>query len=244
MKIASIILTLFTTSAALAGEIFIPATYRGAGANDSQWRTEIAISNISRDVQAPPVVLTTLTLHQENAAPVSVTIPLSSKEVLNVRDALHGWFGVTAGAGIVRVTWNEPTANIAARARVYNVTDAGEFGQGVPAVRADQLVSEQFLVGLSGVNGNRTNVGISNPHDRAVTVWIGLYDTAGLERGGFVTAIPARSYRQFNDIFNEFQAGPLDAAMVRVHGVNGTFYAYASVVRNDTGDPTFITPAE
>lgn len=243
MRVSSIIFSFFITSAALAGELFIPATFRGPGAHDSQWRTEIAVSNLSRDVQVGSV-LTTLTLHRQNAAPVSVTFPLAPREVLDVRDALHSWFGVTEGGGIVQVTWDETNARIAARARIYNVTDTGEFGQGVPSVRADLLSSEHYLFGLSGVDGNRTNIGVSNPHGRAVVVWIGLYDTAGLERGGFVTEIPARSYRQFNDIFSHFQTGPLDAAMVRVSGVNGTAYPYASVVRNDTGDPTFISPAD
>lgn len=243
MKIAPIILTAFMTSAAFAGEIFIPATYRGPGANDSQWRTEIVVSNLSRDAEAAPV-LTTLTFHRQNAAPATMTFPLSPMEVIDVRDALQEWFGVTEGGGIVRVTWDDASARIAARSRIYNVTEGGEFGQSVPSVKIDRLESEQLLYGLSGVGGNRTNVGISNPHDRVVVVWLGLYDSSGQERGGFVTEIAARSYRQFNDIFSHYQAGPLDAAVVRVHGVNGTFYAYASVVRNDTGDPTFISPAE
>ena len=71
-------------------------------------------------------------------------------------------------------------------------------------------------------------------------VFIQLIDTAGESHGGFATVIPARSYRQFNDIFSHFQSGPLNAAMVRVTASNVPVYAYASIVRNDTGDATFV----
>lgn len=147
------------------------------------------------------------------------------------------------GGGIVRVTWDEPNARITARARIYNIGGAGEFGQGVPGVRPESLVSDVFLPGLSGVNGNRTNVGVSNPSSQPVLFWISLYDTSGAPRGAFATYVGPRSFRQFNDIFSHFQSAPLDAAMVRVTGTDGVIYAYASIVRNDTGDATFVTPA-
>lgn len=241
MRITSLLLTLVLSSAAIAGEVFIPVAYRGTGANSSVWRTEITVSNITHGIHVLPTQ-TTITLHRENVAPVSITTPLSQMEVISIHDALWAWFGVENGGGIVRVTW-DGDARITARARIYNVTADGEFGQGVPGVRVDNLVSDVFLTGLSGVNGNRTNVGVSNPSDRSVLFWITLYDTSGLARGAFATYVPARSFRQFNDIFDYFQAGPLDAAMVRVTGSDGVLYAYASVVRNDTGDATFVTPA-
>jgi hypothetical protein len=242
MKTAAFVLTLSLASSAFGGEIFIPATYRGNGANGTVWRTEISVTNISSH---PLPVTTTITLHRDNAEPLSVTMPLSQREVISIPDALHDWFGLDEAAGIVRVTWDDPNARIGANARIYNINGSGgEYGQGVPSVRLDRMVSDVYLPGLSGINGNRTNVGVSNPHNQHALVWIELIDTSGLSRGAFATAIAPRSYRQFNDIFSHFQAGPLNAAMVRVSGVDHTIYAYASIVRNDTGDATYIAPAE
>ena len=144
------------------------------------------------------------------------------------------------GGGIVRVTWDGDQARIMARARVYNAGQHGEYGQSVPGLDTRRLVSHHYLTGLSGINGNRTNVGVSNPSTADALVWIELIDTAGLSHGAFATAIPARSYRQFNDIFSHFQSGPLNAAMVRVVASNVAVYAYASIVRDDTGDATFV----
>jgi hypothetical protein len=244
MRIAAFFLTFTLASSALGGEIFIPATFRGPGANGSVWRTEISVANISTNPPFP--VSTTITLYRNgNPEPLSVTMPLAPYEVISVPDALYDWFSLDEAAGIVRVTWNDASARVSANARIYNVGGpAGEYGQGVPAVRLDRLVSEVFLPGLSGVNGNRTNVGVSNPHNEDVLFWVELIDTSGLSRGAFATSVPPRSYRQFNDIFAHFQAGPLNAAMVRIIATNQTIYAYASIVRNDTGDATWISPAE
>ena len=242
MRTSALTLSLLLTLPAAAGEIFIPAVYRGPGAAQSVWRTEITIANIST---APlvDVVPVTITLHRPDGTSASLTTPFAPQETLTVPDALAAWFDIEEGGGVVRVTWAHDVARISARARIYNLTEAGEFGQGVPGVSTDRLVSDAFLTGLSGVDGNRTNVGVSNPHNEDVLFWISLYDTSGLLRGAFATYAPARAYVQFDDIFQYFQAGPLHAATIRVQGSNGTVYPWASIVRNDSGDPTFVIPA-
>ena len=238
-KIALLSLLFLVSSSALAGEVFIPAVYRGAGANGTSWRTEIVVSNISPMMTAP--VRATITLHRDNGENVALSMPLTPREVVAVPDAVYDWFSVENGGGIVRVTWDDqPNVRIVARARVYNVGPAGQYGQAVPGVDPARMVTSHYLIGLSGVNGNRTNIGVSNPFPTEALIFISLYDTAGSERGGFATSIPPRSFRQFNDIFSHFQTGPLDAAMVHVSGVNLPVFAYASIVRNDTGDATFV----
>ncbi|HEX8618316.1 MAG TPA: hypothetical protein VF911_12080 [Thermoanaerobaculia bacterium] len=242
MRTATFLLTLTLACSAFGGEIFIPATYRGEGGHGSVWRTEISVANVSS--LTPHPVPVTITLYVDSATSVSIETPLAQNETLAVKDALRDWFDVESGGGIVRVTWDDANARISANARIYNVGSGGEFGQGVPAVRLDRLVSDQFLHGLSGINGNRTNIGISNPHNYAALVWVTLYDTSGLSRGSYSTMLEPRSYKQINDIFSQFNAGPLDAAMVRITSTNSSIYAYASVVRNDTGDATYIAPAD
>jgi hypothetical protein len=239
-KIALLSLLILLSSSALAGEVLIPAVYRGTGANDTLWRTEIVISNVTRDPQIAPVQ-TTITFHGDNGLTHQVSMPLSQMEVIAVPDAVREWFDVENGGGIVRVTWEGSAARIFARARIYNVGEHGEYGQSVPGIETSKLLSEHFLTGLTGVGGNRTNVGVSNPTTTATLVWIELIDTSGLSRGSFATSVPARSYIQLNDIFSRFNAGPLNAAMVRVTATDAIVYAYASIVRNDTGDATFIT---
>lgn len=241
MKTAATLVSLLLSLAAGAGEILIPATYRGPGANGSVWMTEISVANVTNGLGAPVPV--TITLDRADGTSSSVSTTFAPMESISIPDALASWFQVEEGGGLVRVTWSDASARITARARIYNTTPAGQFGQSVPAISIDRLASESILTGLSGVDGNRTNVGVSNPHDHAALFWIVLYDTTGAERGAFATSVPPRSYRQFNDIFSHFQAGPLQASSIAVSSTNATLYAWASIVRNDSGDPTFIAPA-
>lgn len=239
-KIIFLALLLFVASSAFAGELLIPAVYRGSGAAGTLWRTEIVVSNVTIEPQLVPVPVT-ITFHADGGNTYVVKMPLTRREVIAVPDAMHDWFDVASGGGIVRITWDEPNARIYARARVYNVGEHGQYGQTVPALETNKLVTEHFLAGLTGVDGNRTNVGISNPFAQDTVVWLELIDTAGESHGAFATVVPARSYKQFNDIFSYFQVGPLNAAMVRVVASDAAVYAYASIVRNDTGDASFVT---
>lgn len=238
--ISTLLLTVVCALPALAGEVLIPAVFRGPGAHGSVWRTEIVLANISTQPQFP--VRSTVTFHPTGGGtPTTIEILTSPMETYAIHDAVFEWFSVVEGNGIVRVTWDDPTARITARARIYNTSSGGEFGQEVPGLPLDALQLDNYLPGVSGIDGNRTNIGVSNPHDTEVGFWIELFDTSGLSRGAFRTAVAPRSYRQFNDIFSHFQAGPLNAAMVRVLAVERPLYPYASVVRADTGDATFVT---
>ena len=237
ITLASLLILL--TSSAFAGEVLIPAVYRGPGANNTLWRTEIVVSNVTEGLAAP-VVPAKITFHRDNGQNLELDLHLSPREVYAIPDAVHDWFSIENGGGIVRITWDGDQARIMARARVYNAGEHGEYGQSVPGIDTWKLVSHHYLTGLSGIDGNRTNVGVSNPWSSDALVWIELIDTAGESHGAFATAIPARSYRQFNDIFSHFQTGPLNAAMVRVISTNTSVFAYASIVRNDTGDATFV----
>jgi hypothetical protein len=240
MKKALILSLLFLFAAPVfAGEVLIPAVFRGPGANNTSWRTEIVVSNITSDPQLEPVE-TTITFHGSDDSTHSVTMPLSRMEVIAVPDAVREWFDVENGGGIVRVTWDGSAARIVARARIYNLGEHGQYGQNVPGIETSKLLSENYLPGLTGVDGNRTNVGISNPTTTTALVWVELIDTSGLSRGAFTTVVKPRSYIQINDIFDSFQAGPLSAAMVRISSSNTIVYSYASIVRNDTGDASFV----
>jgi len=242
MRAAVLLLSLLLTSSAVAGEVVIPAVYRGNGANGSVWRSEIAVANLTPSPAFP--TRADATLYRDGLEPISIPLLLDQHENLLVDDVVWNWFGVEGGGGLVRITWEGETTRISARARIYNVTATGQFGQEAPALPLSELKLDNYLVGVSGMNGNRTNVGVSNPHDAPVKIWIELFDTSGLSRGAFATIIPARGWRQFNDIFEAFQAGPLHPAVVRVLAIEAPVYAYASVVRADTGDATFIIPSK
>lgn len=138
---AAFALTAFLSLPAFAGEILIPAVYRGPGAESSVWRTEIAVANISTQPTLE-VVPVTITLHRPDGETASVSMPFAPQETITLPDALASWFAIEEGGGLIRVTWRNDAARITARARIYNVSQEGEFGQGLPGVAVDRLVTD------------------------------------------------------------------------------------------------------
>jgi hypothetical protein len=231
--------TLACSLSALAGEIVIPAVYRGPGAYDSSWRTELVVANVS-PITVTPFHVTT-TLHRPGQPDREIRSLLSSMETYAIHDVVHDWFDLEQGGGLVRITWPEGEGRVAARARIYNLSTAGEYGQNVPGRALDTLVTDHYLTGIDGANGNRTNIGISNPYPTEhAMVWIELLDSAGETHGAFTRLVEPRGWIQIDDIHRFFEHAPRSGGMIRVTAVNMPVYAYASIVRNDTGDATFV----
>ena len=221
-----------------APNVIVPIAGRTPGAFGSEWRTDLIVTNASRSKSTVVyVVLFTPDRTQMTAS------ELAPRGTVIYKDVLLTTFSRTTATGMIRVASQSPDALITARARIYNVGSAqGEYGQTVQGVPATKLAKEAYLSALSGVNGNRTNVGIANPGDTEAQVFISLFERDGELRGGFSTVIPAFTVRQINDIFSQFQTGPLDGATIQITSSHGV-YPYASIVRNDTGDADFVAGA-
>jgi len=219
--------------------IIIPIAGRTPGAFGTEWRTDLVVTNASR---SKAVTFGIVFLAAEASAQLT-PVELQPRGTAIYKDIHLSAFGRAAGAGIIRVGSTSPEALLTARARIYNVGGAqGEYGQIVQGVPATKLAKEAYLSALSGVNGNRTNVGIANPGGTDAEVFISLFERDGAERGGFATTIPAFTVRQMNDIFSQFQTGPLDDATIQITSSRGV-YPYASIVRLDTGDADFVAAA-
>jgi hypothetical protein len=222
-----------------ATDIFIPVVARTAGANGSQWRTDLTVTNVSRAPQAVTVFIKFIPTgtNQEHWS----SEVLDPRQTLVLDDFIRNRFGLQNAVGTVRITSPSKGARLTANARIYNRGSVyGEFGQGVPALPVDGLTGEHYLTGLTALGGNRTNIGISNPWELEVQIWISLYDEYGDLRGAFATALGPRDLLQLNDVFAHFSTGPLEGATVHITS-DSAVATYASIVRNDSGDARFIT---
>src|SRR5687767_11270760 len=94
-KVFSIILAIgLFTFAAGAAEVIIPAAGTGAGANGSQWQSDVLLHNVS-----PRTITLTMPLHigTEVHGPVSVSIP--AKNTRQYSDVVNSLFNVPSGTG-------------------------------------------------------------------------------------------------------------------------------------------------
>lgn len=219
-------------------DVVVPVVARTEGEFGSRWKTDLVVTNAARSSSMTPVTVF-ISYMTGGAVSRTITTTLNPTETRVYRDVLSSEFGMTSGFGLVRVSTGSATQNVIARARIYNTgSSAGEYGQGVPGIPSDALKRDHLMTGLSGVDGNRTNVGIANPWNIDANYTVSLYEPNGEFRGSYTTIIPARSVNQFNT-FEPFGISPFDGATVRITSTLGV-YAYASVVRNDTGDATFV----
>lgn len=128
--------------------------------------------------------------------------------------------------------------------RTYNQTDAGTFGQFIPAVRLDtagagSAVGEgrYHLAGLRSNGRYRTNVGIVNPNAQAIPVSLRVYDDLNVPIGGVIT----KQLSSFQ--FEQFPVtGPEDRPFsIEIEVPDGSWLiAYASFIDGGSSDPVYM----
>lgn len=238
LLLAALALTLPAAATDFASHhLLIPIAGRTPGSFGSQWATDLVVTNAARSGEPVSVQIFFIDGGYINQPAVANLWPRQSA---NLADVIRATFGKERATGLILVTASAPNAKLTARARIYNTgSPNGQFGQTVQAMPLTKLSTEAFLPGLSGVDGNRTNVGIANPADVKAGVTIAIFDRDGEFRGSFATEVGAYGVLQLNDVFSYFQTGPLDGATIQVRSTHGV-YAYASIVRNDSGDADFV----
>ncbi|HEX7831838.1 MAG TPA: hypothetical protein VF787_19435 [Thermoanaerobaculia bacterium] len=230
------LLTAFSASAYdfSGNEIFLPVVSRVAGANNTQWRTDLVVS--SRD-QNTPTEVSMFFFPYPSGEGIQHRFTLEPLQTVTMPDVVLNTFGLTQRAGTIWLGAVNESVEIAANARIYNTgNSAGEFGQVIHGLPPESLSKTSFLHGLTGINGNRTNVGIANPSNTRALFSLTWYDKHGESHGSVSLGIDPWQVLLINDIFT-YVGQPADEGMtLRVRSSNNALYAYASIVRNDTGD--------
>jgi len=233
-----VLLSFFAASSASAINIadttvIVPIVGRFPGVPPTQWRTDVFISN-----HFTPVATITATLYVIGGSPIVRTITVNPFSVVSLPDITLNTFGLSGGAGQLEL---KSATSFEARARIYNNGGtAGEFGQNVPGLGLGTLRIEGILYGLSGINGNRLNIGIANPNATSITAQMRITDKNNNTLTIRSITLQPHETQQFNDIFATFSITPQADVQVEFSTGFDVFYAYASEVRNDTGDAIFM----
>ena len=215
--------------------IVIPVVAHAAGLEGSQWRSDVWITNPYGDT-----VDITLHYYPAGGSELTASFTVEGYRGVHLPDIVLETFGLDSSKGMLLA---EATSSIEARARIYNTGNpCGEFGQAVPGLPVERLSSQGYLSGLSTAEGVRLNIGLANPGTETITVQVVLTD---LDTGEQVWADPVaigpHGVIQIDRIGERLGLSGRSNLDVRSSNSGGdVFYAYASVVRNDTGDATFI----
>lgn len=237
------IVALFAAKAAATDfashHLLVPIAGRTAGVFGTEWKTDLVVTNANRNGEPVTVQIYFI---ENGFLTQPVVVNLWPRQSADLTDVIGSAFSKQTATGLFLITTSDPDAKLTARARIYNTTASGQYGQTVQAMPLTKLSKSAVLTGLSGVNGKRTNVGIANPADVAASVSISLFDVNGDFQGSFNTEVGAYGVFRLNDIFSYFQTGPLDGATIQINSSHGV-YPYASIVRRDNGDADFVAGA-
>ncbi len=218
-------------------QVVVPVVVHLPGHNGTQWRSDVWIQNTSGNV-----LEVTLSHHPESGGVLTDTVHLESYHGVFFHDIVLETFGLDSSKGMLIVSADYPALEV--RARIYNTGNAsGEFGQAVPGLPMERLGRQGYLSGAATADGTRLAIGIANPTEESYTVSVIVWDSVTHNKLSSRTIdLAPHQLIQLDRVAELWNLPPRDAVFIDInaHDNEDVFYAYASVVRNDTGDATFI----
>src|SRR6185369_10123298 len=157
---------------------------------------------------------------------------LAAREAKAFDDICVSLFSTPGSLGAVEFTSTGASGNLVVSSQLRSPVSGGGFvGMFVPGLPSSAAHAVTVLTGL--VSGDsRTNIGVYNPNDSAVTATIRLYDGAVL-LGSKSVGLSGHAVTQTGHIYNEVGFGSL----VRNNG-------YATVESDNPAAPLFTYAAE
>lgn len=219
----------------------VAAAARTKGAGGSKWVTDLSIAN-------PGEVATRVTVHAQRWQANSVNPEprswnLTAGTSLELRDVLASAFSIDGNATL-RIESDLPVVTIS---RTYNDTSNGTFGQFARALPLGHAIGDEVVGHLLMLEDSprfRTNIGVANLSDHEVSVEVEVIAADGSSIGAEILDLPPLKTIQRFRMIRDFSSSAVEGARatVRVLTPEGRVMAYATVIDNATGDPTYIEP--
>ncbi len=217
----------------------VPAAAHAAGFGGTTWRTALDLANPGVTTAAAEVAW----LPEEGGRPALATVEVAPGATVRIEDVVDELFG-RRGSGAVDVTADR---DLVVASRTFNDDDDGTYGQGIPGLRDGETVAPGGVarfVGVAETDRVRTNLGLVNPGDGLVRARVDLEDRRGDRLLRFDVEMPAGSWRQLDRVFATERVGPIDIGRILVRNMSADLplAAYASVIDQATGDPSYLGP--
>lgn len=228
----------------------IPVIGHLDGAHGSRFRSDLYLLNLSDTVRG---VTLEVKKWDSNEWPRQLRFTLLPNEARVIEDALTKLFGME---GLARLRyWSDgapgDASGVRVTSRTYNIdANGGTHGCLIPPLNAFQSATAGEaleIVGITGGNGFRTNVGLVElspaPNgDRTTNVRLHVFDEKGQPIDQFTVAVPIAGGMQINDLFaaRELRPPPAARLVIQVLDANGLVGAYATLTDNITNDSTFL----
>ena len=234
----------FLGSTAIPTTYVLPSSARVSGANGASYTTSLTVTNTGSFDAILEIKF--LGNNQDGRTGDPVTRSVGAGRTVTYPDVLNSLFGVSSGYGAIRINADTNLLKIVSQTSTPPPTGGGTFGQAVPALAPNDLVtsaSSQVLIGLRQDGSFRTNAVIANATEAAAHVDLMLYSSSGSLLGSQSYDLLPLEMRQITGVVTELGApdGTADATLVVSTTTGGARIAtYAAVIDQTTNDPRTI----
>jgi hypothetical protein len=225
---------------------YLPAAARTIGYNGAYYTTDVYLVNTGAELSR--VALTLLTRDADNLeSPLSAEIdPLPAGASATLEDVVsyvldvqwQDWKG-----GLV-VCSEHP--GIEVFSRIYHTDEAGvTYGQGLAGMSLEEAIAPGevgHLLALRQDERFRTNLGLLNPGETQIEVFMALKDADGNLVNRIALDLEGYSQVQFNRFLSRFGTPELTEGRVEITSPDGPVFAYGSRIDRMSNDPTLIQP--
>jgi hypothetical protein len=234
----------FLGSTAIPTTYVLPSSARVTGQNGAFYTTSLTVTNTgSFDAN---LTLKFLGNNQDGSGGTEVTRLVGAGRTVTYPDVLNSLFGVSSGYGAIRINADSNLLKIVSQTSTPPPSGVGTFGQAVPALAPNDLVtpaSPQVLLGLRQDSAFRTNAVIANATDQPAHVDLALNSSGGSLLGAQGYDLLPLEMRQISGVVTALGApdGTANAVLVVSTPTGGARVAtYAAIIDQKTNDPRTI----
>ena len=214
----------------------VPAVLHADGANGTQWRSDLWLTNPSSSSQSVTIIFFSANGSSVTSSPQ--VVPAAS--TLLISDAVRALFALESAVGHLRIT----TTNMIVTSRTWTPGPRGSYGQFIAGRAVEEGAgfdgSPVQSIQIEQSDRFRTNIGFTEAAGNPITVRVRLFDAGGtlalesthtlLANGQFQSSLPGLGLSQ---LFN-------GRATWEVIAGSGRLFAYASVIDNASSDPIYV----
>jgi PKD repeat protein len=234
----------FDNSVVYEAAVITPGQARAQGAQNSFFKTSFWMTNVSGSDTTVRLRYLPTPAGADGGALAAALYSIRPNESIAFSNVLSEALGAdtnTAGAIVIEVPPGMPVPIVTSR--TYNEPGlfSGTSGQYIPGVRLGTGQGNVARIdGLSGNDGFRSNVGVVNLEDRAISATITILDSSGSVVGSPIPlSVAAHSAVQVNAANRIAGLGDVDLFSAVVDAT-GAIFVYASKLDNVTSDPSYV----
>jgi hypothetical protein len=240
--------------------LIIPAVAHAAGANNSQFETDVRVVNTSTQSMTYTLNFTPSGVDGTEIGS-STTIQVEPGASLALNDLLSTFFGTAPGENALGMLEIRPASSATsssaftgtstklatvASSRTYNATANGTLGQFIPAVPFASFIGKSQVLSLQQLAESaayRTNFGLVEASGQSAEVVMRVFDRSNTMVRELPFSLKPSEHMKLDRLLAVNQIS-LDEGRVEVEVLSetGKVSAYASTVDNLSGDPLLVPP--